>query len=105
MTAVEVRPTLEAGGVASAHELGLEELHTEVHEDATATLTRMANEITSNSTHLHQLAAIEAALTHLRMFWTPQMIEDLTTYAKAHPEGLQDVALAGLGQVPMAAVI
>ena len=105
VTAVEVRPTLEAGGVASAHELGLEELHTEVHEDATATLVRMANEITSNCSHLHQLAAIEAVSTHIRMFWTPQMIEDLTTYAKAHPEDLQDVALVAIGQVPTAVLI
>jgi formate dehydrogenase major subunit len=105
VTAVEVRPTLEAGGVASAHELGLEELHTEVHEDATAALVRMVNEITSNCSHLHQLAAIEAVSTHLRMFWAPQMIEDLTTYAKAHPESLQDVALVAIGQVPTAVVI
>ncbi|CAB4756832.1 unannotated protein [freshwater metagenome] len=33
------------------------------------------------------------------------MIEDLTTYAKAHPEDLQDVALVALGQVPTAVVI
>ena len=102
VTAVEVRPTLQAGGVASAQDLGLEEIRVEVHEDATATLVRMANEISSNSNHLHQLAAIEAVATHLRMFWAPQMIEDLASYATAHPEALQDVAIAALGQLPTA---
>lgn len=102
VTAVEVRPTLQAGGVASAQDLGLEELRVEAHEDATATLVRMANEITSNCSHLHQLAAIEAVATHLRMYWTPQMIADLTAYAEAHPEDLQDVALVALGRLPTA---
>ena len=102
VTAVEVRPTLQAGGAASAQDLGLEEVRVEVHEDATATLVRMANEITSNCSHLHQLAAIEAVATHLRMYWTPQMIADLTAHAVAHPEDLQDVALVALGELPAA---
>lgn len=102
VTAVEVRPTLQAGGLASAEDLGLEELRVEVHEDAIATLVRMVNEITSNNTHLHQLAAIEAVATHLKMFWAPQMIQDLTSYAKDHPEDFQDVALVALGQLPTA---
>ncbi|MDA3022992.1 MAG: formate dehydrogenase subunit alpha [Actinomycetota bacterium] len=102
VTAVEVRPSLQAGGVASAQDLGLEELRVEVHEDATATLVRMANEITSNNSHLHQLAAVEAVATHLRMYWTPKMIADLAAHATIHPEDLQDVALVALEYLPTA---
>ena len=102
VTAVEVRPTLQAGGVTSAQDLGLEELPIEAHEDATATLVRMANEIASNSVRKGESETIDAVAGHLSQFWTPQMLAELTEYAESHPEELLDTVLAALGRLPKA---
>lgn len=65
------------------------------------TLARMAGQIAANCVGLTDKQAAEKVATHLRSFWTPAMIEQLTEYGRAHPGDLDprvDAALSVLAQ-------
>ncbi|MFZ0325561.1 MAG: formate dehydrogenase subunit delta [Actinomycetes bacterium] len=62
----------------------------------------MANQIAANVAHETPSEAVDAVATHLRSFWAPSMRDDLTTYAKSHPDELDPLVLAALDQLQAA---
>ncbi len=94
VTAVEIRPTLTAGGLASAEDLGLKPHSTDYRANAIATLVRMANQIASNNESKGLAPAIIAVERHIGLFWSNGMKADLIEHAAS---GVGDLAPAVLG--------
>lgn len=99
VTAVEVSPTLQAGGPAFAEDLGLQVLEDSGHADVIETLVRMANQIAANNAHHSREEAADAVARHLSQFWTPSMQSDLEQYSARNGESLSPVVLAALSQM------
>lgn len=54
-----------------------------------AAIKRMANQIAANLKRRSD--SIEAIRAHLKSFWTPQMIEELKSFASKNPQELDDL--------------
>jgi hypothetical protein len=52
------------------------------------TLTRMAGQIAANCAGLTDEQAVTRIADHLRAFWTPTMLAELTAFEDAHPGDL-----------------
>jgi formate dehydrogenase major subunit len=102
VTAVEVRPTVVPGDVASPDHLGLVEADPAGHDDeALATLLRMAHQVEANHAHLQGVEQAAAVGVHLRRFWTEAMLGRLEAQAAADPASVSDVVRDAL-RVPAA---
>jgi formate dehydrogenase major subunit len=96
VTAVEVRPTSAAGGLASPSDLGLAEHDSSPRRNAVDTLVRMANQIAANN-DAGSLGHTAAAVTlHLGQFWTTSMTADLIEQASTDPGDLSPAVLMAL---------
>ena len=62
------------------------------------TLERMVNQVAANAGSDRD-GAVGRVATHLRTFWTPDMIADLADFASTGAVHLTDVADAALAQV------
>ena len=99
VTAVEVRPTLRAGGPASAEHLGLQPAEPQDPQGAAA-LVRMAEQIAANHAHLGAAQAGEAVARHLDRYWTDEMLAGLVDHLATHPGSLSEVVQAALRRRP-----
>jgi hypothetical protein len=52
------------------------------------TLTRMAGQIATNCVGLTDEQAVARITEHLRSFWTPAMIDELSDFDREHPGDL-----------------
>ena len=103
VTAVEVRPTLLAGGLASPEELGLEAAEASPRAHAVAALVRMANQVAANNEAEGLDPAAAAVATHLDQFWTPGMKADLVDHASTGAGDLAPAVLAALERISVVA--
>jgi formate dehydrogenase major subunit len=103
VTAVEVRPTLLAGGLASPDDLGLEEHHASPRANAVSALVRMANQVAANNEADGLAAASEAVAVHLASFWTTGMQADLIEHASQGAGDLAPAVLAALDSLSVGA--
>jgi formate dehydrogenase major subunit len=99
VTAVEVRPTLRAGGPASAEHLGLQPAEPQDPQGAAA-LVRMAEQIAANHGYLGAAQAAEAVGRHLDRYWTTEMLAGLADHLATHPGSLSEVVQAALRRRP-----
>jgi len=61
------------------------------------TLTRMAQQIARNNQALPADEGAERVATHLRSFWTPVMLAELSAYAADNADELDPLVIAALG--------
>jgi formate dehydrogenase subunit delta len=59
-------------------------------------LVKMANQIGDFFTPMPQDEATKGVATHLRRYWTPKMISEITDYLDAGADGLNPVAARGV---------
>ena len=60
------------------------------------TLTRMAQQIAANNEGVAAPEAIVRVANHLRNFWTPSMVDELSDYARTHADELDPVVIGAL---------
>lgn len=60
------------------------------------TLTRMAQQIATNNEGVAEPEAIVRVATHLKSFWTPSMVVELSDYARNHADEFDPVVLGAL---------
>lgn len=99
VTAVEVRPTLTEGGLASPADLGLELHEGSARAHAVEALVRMANQIAAHNESESFEIAVETVYTHLTMFWTPSMKADIIEYASTGAGDISPAVYAALERV------
>jgi len=59
-------------------------------------LVKMANQIGDFFAPMPQDVATKGVATHLRRYWTPKMISEITDYLDAGGDGLKPVAALGV---------
>lgn len=60
------------------------------------TLTRMAQQIALNNEGASDAEAIVRVANHLHAFWTPAMVDELSDFAREHPDELDPVVIGAL---------
>ena len=103
VTAVEVRPTLAAGGLASPEDLGLQPHDGSARSHAREALVRMANQIAAEAQTGGVAAAAAQVAGHLTMFWTTAMKADLIDHASSGAGDLAPAVLAALDSLSVEA--
>jgi len=63
------------------------------------TLTRMSGQIATNCAGLTDEQASGRIAEHLRSFWTPTMIAELSDYGRQHPDELDSRVAAALSRL------
>jgi formate dehydrogenase subunit delta len=68
---------------------------------ALADLVRMVNQISDNFSYESPARAADDVATHLRLFWTPGMREEIIAYARANGSELSEVTRLALQQLAL----
>ena len=63
------------------------------------TLTRMAQQIALNNEGASDSEAVVRVANHLKTFWTPTMVEELSDYARGHADELDPVVIGALDRL------